>query len=48
MQRLCCRLARASQPCYAQAENQYLRDPLAAVLGDGKQNRDQNPNRNFD
>jgi hypothetical protein len=38
----------ASQPSDAQAENQYLRDPLAAVLGDGKQNRDQNPNRNFD
>ena len=32
-----------------QAENQYLRDPLAAVLGDGKQNRDgKSANRNFD
>ena len=33
----------------AQAENQYLRDPLAAVLGDGKQNRDgKSANRKFD
>jgi hypothetical protein len=32
-----------------QAENQYLRDPLAAVLGDGKQDREsKSANRKFD
>ena len=29
-----------------QAENQYLRDPLSAAMGDGRQNRD--ANRRFD
>ena len=37
----------SSQPRDSQAENQYLRDPLAAVLGDGKQARE-SANRKFD
>jgi hypothetical protein len=31
-----------------QAENQYLRDPLMATMGDGRQIRDKNAARSFD
>jgi hypothetical protein len=34
---------------FAQAENQYLRDPMMAAMGDGRQTRDKNNgNRSFD